>query len=429
MSTTEPTGATEAPTPRRETVDVLIVGGGPAGLTAAARLAPRVAGRVLVLDREADAGGIPRHSDHPGYGLRDLRRMMSGPAYARTLVARAAEAGAEIRTRAMVTGWSDERTVEVTSPDGRYEIAAGAVVLATGARERPRTARRVPGDRPQGVLTTGQLQNIVHMHHGTVGERAVVVGGELVSWSAVLTLREAGCRTALMVSRYPKVESYAAFTVPGRTVLGVPVATRARVTRIIGKGRVSAVEIEHLDTGRRRTVACDTVVFTGDWIPDHELVRSAGIDLDPHTLGPRVDPGLRTSRPGVFAVGNLLHPVDTADIAALDGAHVTEQVLRWLAADGRPTTGEGVPILAEAPLRWIAPSVLRPDSPAPARNRLLLWTDAFVRVPRVTVRQDGRVVARRTLPWPAAPGRVLRIPSSVLRDVDPHGGPVRVSVR
>ncbi|WP_062206507.1 NAD(P)/FAD-dependent oxidoreductase [Streptomyces sp. NBRC 109706] len=410
------------------TPDVLIIGGGPAGLTAAARLAPRVSGQVLVLDREADAGGIPRHSDHPGYGMRDLKRVTSGPRYARQLVERAVAAGAEIRTRATVTGWSGERTVEVTSPGGRFEVAARAVVLATGARERPRAARRVPGDRPHGVYTTGQLQNIVHLHHGRVGERAVVVGGELVSWSAVLTLREAGCATALMTTPYRRSESYAAFTVPGRTVLRVPVATRTRVTRIIGRGRVGAVEIEHLDTGARRTVDCDTVIFTGDWIPDHELARTAGIELDPGTLGPRVDPALRTSHPGVFAAGNVLHPVDTADVAALDGAHVADSVLRWLAADGRPSDGTGVPITVDPPLRWIAPSLLRPDSPAPARDRLLLWTDEFVLVPRVTVRQDGRVVARRTLPWPAAPGRVLRIPSSVLRRVDRHGGEVRVSV-
>ncbi|MFI7277030.1 NAD(P)/FAD-dependent oxidoreductase [Streptomyces sp. NPDC049879] len=428
MSTT-PTPHTPG-APDLLTPDVLIIGAGPAGLTAAARLAPRVAGEVLVVDREAEAGGIPRHSDHTGYGLRDLRRVMTGPRYARHLTERALAAGAVIRTRTMVTGWAADDTVEVTSPQGRLHIRARAIVLATGARERPRPARRIPGDRPHGVYTTGQLQNIVHLHHGKVGKRAVVVGGELVSWSAVLTLREAGCDTALMVSRYAKAESYAAFTLPGRTVLGVPVATRARVTRVIGKGRLTGVEIENLDTRARRVVACDTVVFTGDWIPDHELARAAGIDLDPRTLGPLVDTALRTSRPGVYAAGNLLHPVDTADIAALDGKHVADQVLHRLAgtdtAPGGP--GEGVRVHAEGALRWIAPGLLRPGDPAPPRNRLLLWTDEFVRVPRVTVRQDGRVVARRTLPWPAAPGRVLRIPWSVMKDVDRHGGPVTVGV-
>ncbi|MFJ3824207.1 NAD(P)/FAD-dependent oxidoreductase [Streptomyces nodosus] len=413
--------------PRLITPDVLIIGGGPAGLTAAAELAGRRAGKILVVDREQDAGGIPRHSDHTGYGLRDLHRVMSGPAYARHLVRAATTAGAEIRTRTMVTGWADADTLDVTSPEGRYRIRPRALVLATGARERPRTARRVPGDRPNGVYTTGQLQNLVHLHHRPVGKRAVIVGGELVSWSAAVTLREAGCTPALMISQYPKAESYGAFNAAGRTVLRVPVATRSRVTRIIGKGRCEAVEIEHLDTGRRRTVACDTVVFTGDWIPDHELARAAGITLDTGTLGPLTDTALRTSLPGVFAAGNLLHPVDTADVAALDGKHVAEQVVRYL--NGERPADQGVRLIADAPFRWVAPQLLRPQDPAPARGRLLLWTDEFVRFPKVTVRQDGRVVSRRTLAWPAAPGRVFRVPSGLLDGVSPTGGPVHIGLR
>ncbi|MFJ4428952.1 NAD(P)/FAD-dependent oxidoreductase [Streptomyces bobili] len=406
--------------------DVLIIGAGPAGLTAAAELADRRAGHLLVVDREPTAGGIPRHSDHTGYGLRDLHRVMTGPAYARHLVDQATRSGADIRTHTMVTSWADERTLDVTSPDGRYRIRPRAVVLATGARERPRTARRIPGDRPHGVYTTGQLQNLVHLHRQPVGERAVIVGGELVSWSAAVTLREAGCTPALMISRYPKAESYGAFTAAGRTVLRVPVATRSRVTKVIGKGRCQAVEIEHLDTGKRTIVECDTVVFTGDWIPDHELVRAAGITLDEGTLGPLTDTALRTSRPGVFAIGNLLHPVDTADVAALDGKHVAQQVVDHL--DGRQQPSEGVRLTIGAPFRWIAPQILRPGDPAPARGRLLLWSDAFIRFPKVTVHQDGRVVCRRTLAWPMAPGRVFRIPSSVLDGVSHTGGPVHVSV-
>ena len=123
-----------------------------------------------------------------------------------------------------------------------------------------------------------------------------------------------------MTSTYPAGESYAAVRAAGRLAFHVPVATRTRVTRINGKNRVESVEIEHLDNGARRTVPCDTVITTGDWIPDNELARCAGLDLDPSTRGPRVDSALRTSIPGVFAAGNVLHPVDTADIAALSTA-------------------------------------------------------------------------------------------------------------
>ncbi len=312
-------------------VAVLVVGGGPSGLTAAAALAPGVDGEVLVLEREGETGGIPRHSDHLGYGIRDLRRVVTGPAYARRLTATARDAGATLETGAMVTGWVGERRLAVTSPRGRRVIEADAVVLATGARERPRAARLIPGDRPEGVYTTGQLQNLVHLQHAAVGRRAVVIGAELVSWSAVLTLREAGCSVAVLVSRHPRAEAYAAFGVLGRSVLRTPVVTGCRVVRIDGRERVRSVEVEQLSTGRRRTIECDTVVTTGDWVPDHELARLGGLSMDAATLGPVVDASLATSAPGVFAVGNLVHPVDTADGAALDGRHVAGAVTTWLA--------------------------------------------------------------------------------------------------
>jgi thioredoxin reductase len=409
-------------------VDVAIVGGGPAGLTAAAALSRDRALNVVVLERESAAGGIPRHSDHPGYGMRDLKTFIRGPAYARRLADTAAAAGATIRTNTMVTGCLDENTLEVTSPRGRELIQASAIVLATGARERPRPARMIPGDRAAGVYTTGHLQNVVHLKHGTVGRRAVVVGAELVSYSAVLTLKHAGCRTALMTTQYPSPESYAVFNLAGKTpLLGVEVATRTQLTRIIGKPVVQAVEVEDLDTGQRRMIDCDTVVLTGDWIPDHELARSAGLDMDPGTLGPVVDTALRTSRPGVFAIGNLLHPVDTADIAALDGRHVADQVRDYLS--GRRPLTESVRIQADAPLRWVAPNLIRAGDPMPARHRLLLWTDALVRVPTVVATQSGKVIGRKTLPWPASPGRVFRVPSSILRDVEASRGPVTLSLR
>ncbi|MFN8147044.1 MAG: FAD-dependent oxidoreductase [Candidatus Nanopelagicales bacterium] len=302
-------------------------------------------------------------------------------------------------------------------------VEADAVVLATGARERPRSARLVPGDRPAGVLTTGQLQNLVHLQRRSPGTRAVVVGAELVSWSAVLTLREAGCTTVLMTTELAAGESYAAFRTPARAVLRTPVATRTRIVRVIGRERVAGVEVEDA-AGSRRVVDCDTVVFTGGWIPDHELVRLGGIDLDPATLGPRVDSALRTSRPGVFGAGNLLHPVDTADVAALDGRFVASSVRRWL--DTREAFPSGARIVADEPFRWVAPSLLAPGAPAPPRGRLLLWSDEHRPAPRVAAYQDGVEVGRARTPWPLSPGRVFRLPWSLVSSASPRGGEIRI---
>jgi thioredoxin reductase len=406
-------------------VAVAIVGGGPSGLTAAAALAGRVDGEVLVIERETETGGIPRHSDHLGYGMRDLKRFISGPAYARRLTAMAQDAGAMLDTEAMVTNWVGERRLQVTSPRGIRTVTADAVVLATGARERPRAARLVPGDRPDGVYTTGQLQNLVHVHHADIGSRALIVGAELVSWSAVLTLREAGCATAGMVSAYPRSEAYAVFRLPGRFLMGGPVFTRSRVVDVSGKDRVRAAVVENIGTGARTTVECDTVVFTGDWIPDHELARTGGLAMDTATRGPVVDAGLRTSRPGVFAVGNLLHPVDTADGAALDGRHVAGAVTGWL--KNRVEAPKAVRIRADGSLRWVAPQLVSADGGVAARGDLLLWVDEYRRLPKLRAMQDGRTLGTTRTPWPAAPGRVYRAPWSLVANADPGGGDITVS--
>jgi thioredoxin reductase len=406
-------------------VAIAIVGGGPSGLTAAAALAGQVDGEVLVIEREAETGGIPRHSDHPGYGMRDLKRFISGPAYARRLTAMAQEAGATLETEAMVTGWAGDRRLQITSPRGLRTVTADAVVLATGARERPRPARLVPGDRPDGVYTTGQLQNLVHVHHVKVGSRALIVGAELVSWSAVLTLREGGCATVGMVSGYPRSEAYAIFRVPGRALTRGPVFTRSRIVGIEGKSRVRAAVVENIDTGSRVSVDCDTVVFTGDWIPDHELARTGGLAMDAATRGPLVDAGLRTSIPGVFAVGNLLHPVDTADGAALDGRHVASAVTGWLAHHDEPP--KAVRIRTDGPFRWVAPQLVSPEGGAAARGDLLFWVDEYRRLPKLRAVQDGRTLATKRTPWPAAPGRVYRAPWSLVAGADPAGGDVTVS--
>jgi thioredoxin reductase len=412
--------------------DVLVVGAGPAGLAAALELRRLGAGDVLVVDREQQAGGVPRHSAHTGYGVRDLHRVLSGPAYARHYARAAAEAGAQLRTGTTVTGWAGPRSVTITSPAGIETVTASAVLLATGCRERPRAARLVPGTRPSGVLTTGELQQRVYLGRERRPSRALIVGAEHVSFSAMVTLAHAGADVIALVTDQPRQQSYAAFGVGAAVRWRVPVWTRAAVSRVCGLERLTGVELTDLRTGAVRLVECETLVFTGDWIPDHELARLADLDLDPGTLGPAVDTALATSAAGVFAAGNLIHAAETADVAALSGRHAARHIAAALrsglsaARPGQPASPP-VPVTVDAPLTWISPSVIADPRVAPPRGRFILRTAAFAAGAHLEVTQDGRVLARaRTRLTPA---RSISLSASWLPQVNPSGGPVRVLAR
>ncbi|ANW17081.1 NAD(P)/FAD-dependent oxidoreductase [Streptomyces clavuligerus] len=407
-------------------VDVLVVGGGPAGLAAGARLAAAGAGRVEVVERERQAGGIPRHCFHGGFGLRDLRRPMDGPAYARRLADDAVAAGARLRTGTTVTGWDGPRTLLITGPQGLERVTAGAVVLATGARERPRAARLVPGTRPAGVYTTGELQQAVNLYGHPVGTRALVVGADPVAYNAVLALRTQGVPVVALVTERPPLPAPLSVPLPALlTRRPVPVLHRTAVAELLGHGRLSGVRLRHRD-GRTGVVACDTVVFTGDWVPDHELARRGGIPLDPGTRGPAVDTGYRTAEPSVFAAGNLLRGVERASSAAEEGRAAAERVLAHLA--GEPWPGPGVPVRAEDPLLWVAPNRVHPGGPAPLLGRFVLRTSEPRAAARLTVTQDGRLLHRTRLPRPALPGRGLSVRADWLPRVDPDGGAVTVGL-
>ena len=408
---------------------ILVVGGGPAGLAAALELRRRGAPEVVVADREAVAGGIPRHAKHQGFGLRDLRRSLSGPAYARRYAELAVRAGVELRTETMVTGWSPDGPLELTGPGGREALEPDGVILATGCRERPRSARLVPGARPEGVMTTGTLQQLVYLKGLTlyVGERALVVGAEHVSFSALLTLAHAGARAVGMCTELPRHQTIPAFRAGAAVRWRTPLWTSTRVSAVHGRPRVEAVELTDVESGRARTVKCDTVVFTADWIPDHELAVLAGLAMDPGTSGPSVDTALRTSHLGVFAAGNLLHGAETADIAALSGRHAAVAAAAFAA--GTRDWPERVPIECEPPLGWIAPNAIAVQEPgagsAPPRGRFLLRSRVFARRARVEVAQRDRVLWSGRVPR-LGPGRSADIPHGWTSSVDPGGGPVSV---
>ena len=437
-------------------VDVLIAGAGPAGLAAAIELRKLGVGDVLAVDREQEAGGIPRHCAHTGYGVRDLHRLMTGPAYARHYRLAASAAGVTVRTGTTLTGWQGAgwqgsgwqgvapaqqagmMTATLTSQSGIEDVQARAVLLATGCRERPRSARLVPGSRPAGVMTTGELQQRVYLHRQRLAGRALIVGAEHVSFSAMLTLMHAGAEVTALVTDLPRHQSFAAFRLGAQLRWRVPVWTRTTLSGIAGRDEVSAVMLRDERDGSARTVPCELVVFTGGWIPDHELARMAGAELDPGTRGPAVDTALSTSVPGMFAAGNLVHAAETADIAALSGRHAAARVAAYLAgrqpvvsAEQAASAGraagrrEPVPVMVAEPLLWISPNGVSPAGPEPPRGQFVLRSGAFASRARLEVRQDGRLLQSANARL--VPGRSIRLAGRWARQVDPAGGPVQVS--
>ena len=199
------------------------------------------------------------------------------------------------------------------------------------------------------------------------------------------------------------------------------------MTRVTGAGgRLVSVDVADVAGGQPRTVACDWLVFTGDWIPDHVLARSAGLALDAGTRGPAIDTSLATSAPGVFAAGNLVHAAETADVAALSGGHAARQVGAFLAGRAAPASPR-IPVVADPPLGWISPNVVAADRVPPPLGRFTLRAAEFRRLARLETRQDGRLLAR-SRPLRLIPGRPVHLRASWLARVDPGGGPVRVGV-
>ncbi len=349
---------------RKVATKVLIVGAGPAGLAAALELKKLGIKDIVIAERESEAGGIPRMCGHIGFGLRDLHRVMMGPAYARRYRELAEQAGIKIHTNTTIMGWEDECKVSYTSPDGLGTVEAESILLATGVRERPRSARLIPGHRPQGVFTTGSLQRFVYEHHLPVGKRAVIVGAEIVSLSVVTTLLHAGVKVAGMVTELPNHQLYLPIFLPAKILYAdilarTPIITNTRVTSILGRQRVEGIEVIDLESGKTRVMECDTVIFTGDWIPENELARRGDVETRKPALGPQVDGTFRTSQKGIFAAGNLLRGVETADWAALEGRATARSIARWL--ETRQWNGSRLEVQPEAPIDWICPNVLSPD--------------------------------------------------------------------
>ena len=403
-----------------EAYDVVVGGGGPAGLAAAIELRRRKVQRVLVLEREPVAGGVPRHCGHSPFGMREFGRVLLGPAYARRLVERARVAGVDIRTGHAVVALGPGGRLVVATPDGPAALAAGRVLLATGVREASRHVRLISGDRPLGVLTTGTLQAMIHGRHLLPFRRPLVVGTELVGLSALLTCRGARIRPVAMIepADRPTVRR-AMMLLPW--LLGIPVHLGAELVEIRGRSRVEGVLLRTAE-GRTLDLDCDGVLLTGHFLPEAALVGASHLELDPGSGGPAVDQYGRCSDPAYYAAGNLLRPVETAGWSFREGGRVAGCIVDDLA--GRlPRPSATLPIDRGHGVKLVVPQRLAmPLERCGGLRHLQLRVDRPVSG-RLDLRADGVPIWRRRTS--ALPERRLLVP---LADVRPPPATRRLEI-
>ena len=389
--------------------DVAIVGGGPAGLGAALALRRLGVQRVLVLEREPEAGGVPRHCGHPPFGMREFGRVLTGPVYAKRLVGQAAAAGVEIRTGHSVVAVEPGGRIRLTTQDGPAVVEARRAIIATGVRESSRHARLLSGDRPLGVVTTGTLQAMVYLKHQVPFHRPVIVGTELVSLSSLLTCRNAGIRPEAMIEANARPTARQALALLPR-LLGIPVHYGAELLEIRGGPRVESVTLR-LATGGAATIACDGVLLTGCFVPEAALVRGGHLQLDPGSGGPVIDQFGRCSDPTWFAAGNVLRPVETAGWSFREGQRIGACVADDLA--GRlPATGRTLAVEPGSGIKLAVPQRLALPLTQGGLQHLQLRVSKAIEG-TMSLAVEGEPIWRRRMS--ALPERRLLVPCATCR--------------
>lgn len=376
-----------------EKVDVAVIGGGPAGLAAA--LGAREAGavRVVILERDyGGPGGILNQCIHSGFGFHRFGEELTGPEYAERDIDAALAAGVDIRSGTTVLEISPDRTITAVSESGMTTIRAGAVVLATGCRERPRGALNIPGSRPAGVFTAGTAQKFVNLDGYLPGREVVILGSGDIGLIMARRLTLEGARVLAVAEVMPHPGGLRRNIAQCLDDFGIPLLLSHTVARVVGRERVRAVDIARVDGDRRvmpdtiRRISCDTLLLSVGLIPENELARAAGATLTPITGGPVVGDSLQTSVAGVFACGNALHVHDLVD-------HVSEESRRAgrnaaLAARGALFARNGIPIHNGRGVRYCVPFYVDPAAIGDGLT-IRFRVDAVYREARVAVLFDG----------------------------------------
>ncbi len=389
--------------------DVIVVGSGPAGLSAAIELKRLGVGSVLVVEREKHAGGIPRHCLHSPYGMREWNRLMFGPAYARRLTQDALKAGVDIHCETTVTALKPDGEIEVSSNAGLQTLTGRAVLLAMGARETSRSALLIGGTKPKGVMNTATLQNYAAFSDDMPFKRPVIVGTELVSFSALITCRSHGIKPAAMLEANTRITTrFPCYLTP--KAMGVPLFLSTQIVQIHGKRQVEAVTV--IGPSGPDTLQCDGVIFTGGFRPENALLRSSDFDLDSGSLGPKIDQYGRVREPGYFCAGNILRGVETAGWCWNEGRKVAHCIVAGLQGNLPPRTQVDISAQASGSdhaIKFSLPQAISPSAPkAPvAFDKLQLrLSDKYtgnVVIGTTTHRISSKPERRILLPLPQSP--------------------------